>query len=243
MKFRFLAAAVLILILCSGCGRKKIQLQELPVLNYSPPAQGDDIIVMTVRDYGEIKIRLFPELLPKACENFITLANQGYYDNLTFHRIIQNFMIQGGDPNGDGSGGESAFGGFFDGGVSSQLIHLPGALAYANSGTTSSDGSQFYIVTGQQVTASLLDDLTENYEMYFPAEAADDYIQYGGAPYLDGNYTVFGQVIDGLDIVFQLSQLETDPNDFPLHPVYIESVRTEPFDNTQIRYHLTDYDT
>lgn len=241
MKFRFLAAAMLCLI-TSGCGRKQIQLQEIPVLNYSPPAQGDTIIVMNIRDFGEVRFRLFSDLLPEACENFITLADQGYYDGLTFHRVIQNFMIQGGDPNGDGSGGESCWGGYFNGGISEQLIHLPGALAYANSGNPATDGSQFYIVTGQQVTQPLLDELIENYEMYFSAEATDFYTQYGGAPYLDGSYTVFGQVIDGLDIVFQISRLDTDPhNDMPLHPVYIESVRTEAYDNSQIRWYPSDY--
>lgn len=238
MKCRCLAACIT-LLMCStclsGCGRKQIQIQELPVLNYTVPAQGEEIVVMTVRDYGEIKIRLFPELLPQACENFITLAGQGYYDGLTFHRVIQNFMIQSGDPLGDSSGGESCWGGYFDGGVSDQLIHVAGALAYANSnGSTATDGSQFYIVTGQQTDNAFLDDLVENHDMYFTAQAREYYTEYGGIPYLDGSYTVFGQVIDGLDIVFQISQTPTDSSDKPEKAIYIESVRTEPYDSSQI---------
>ena len=240
-KFLPLSLSLLLLTASAGCGRKQIQLMDFPVLNYSPPQQNEEIVIMKIKDSGEIKFKLFPDLLPEACENFTTLANQGYYDDLIFHRVIPDFMIQGGDPKGDGTGGESCWGGFFDGGTSKQLIHLPGALAYANGGTTSTDGSQFYIVTGQQVDTSLLDDLTENQKMYFSAEARNYYTQLGGAPFLDGNYTVFGQVIDGLDIVFQISQTETDANDKPKNAVYIESVRTEPYDNCQIRWYPADY--
>ena len=245
MKFRILAVSISLLVLSAvvtGCGRKYVRLQELPVLNYTPPAQGDDIIVMKVKDYGEIKIRLFPELLPEACENFVTLANDGYYDELIFHRVISDFMIQGGDPKGDGTGGESCWGGQFDGGVSSQLIHLPGALAYANAGMTSTDGSQFYIVTGQDVDNAFLDTLTEQNAIYFSQEARELYTQHGGTPVLDGNYTVFGQVIDGLDIVEAISHVETNADDKPKKAVYLESVRTEPYDNGQIRWYPADYE-
>ena len=247
MKFRLPAAAVSLFLLTTiltGCGRKHVQLQELPILNYTPPAQGDEIIVMTVKDYGEIKIRLFPELLPEACENFTTLADSGYYDELIFHRVIQNFMIQGGDPKGDGTGGESCWGGKFDGGVSSQLIHVPGALAYANSNSmTSTDGSQFYLVTGEQVSDAYLDEISQQQQIYFTQEARNLYTQYGGTPFLDGSYTVFGQIIDGLDIIYQIASVETDANDKPKKAVYLESVRTEPYDNSQIRWYPTDYET
>ena len=151
MKYRCLCiTACMILLLCgTGCGRKYVQLNEQPILNYTAPQEGEEIVVIHVKDYGDIKLKLFPEQLPEACENFVTLAKDGYYDELIFHRVIENFMIQGGDPKGDGTGGESCWGGYFDGGSDSQLINLSGALAYANSGSTSTDGSQFYIVTGQ----------------------------------------------------------------------------------------------
>jgi len=238
-----LSLSLLMLISSAGCGRKQIQLMDFPILNYTPPQQNEEIVVMKIKDYGEVKFKLFPDLLPEACENFTTLANQGYYDDLIFHRVIQNFVIQGGDPKGNGTGGESCWGGYFDGGVSKQLIHVSGALAYANQGgMPSTDGSQFYIVTGQPVTTAELDELTETQKLYFSAEARNDYTQFGGVPSLDGSYTVFGQVIDGLDIIFQISQTETDPsNNKPKNAVYIESVRTEPYDNCQIRWYPADY--
>ena len=234
------AIACMLLLLCgTGCGRKYVQLSELPILNYTPPEIGEEIAVIHVKDYGDITVKLFPELLPEACENFITLANNGYYDELIFHRVIENFMIQGGDPKGDGTGGESCWGGFFDGGSDIQLINLSGALAYANSGSTSTDGSQFYIVTGQPVTTQVLDDLSEEYQIYYTPEAKELYQQYGGAPWLDGgSYTVFGQVIDGLEIAEEISHVATNPqNDKPKDSVYIESITVEQYNGSEIHWH------
>ena len=90
----------------SGCGK-----QETSVKNFTAPESGEDIVCIQVENYGEIKIKLFSDLMPKACENFTGLAESGYYDELTFHRVIPNFMIQGGDPKGNGTGGESIWGG------------------------------------------------------------------------------------------------------------------------------------
>ena len=245
MKHRWFAAAVSAVMLAAvmtGCSRKEVQLDEQPILNYTAPAQGDEVVRISVRDYGDIVVRLFPELLPEACENFTELAKSGYYDELIFHRVIENFMIQGGDPKGDGTGGESFWGGKFDGGYSEQLIHLPGALAYANSAGTSTDGSQFYIVTGDTVTAENLGAVSEQGGTYFTAEAKELYQQYGGTPWLDGgNYTVFGQVIDGLDVVFEISHVATDGNDKPKKAVYIDSVTVEQYDGSEIRWYPTDY--
>lgn len=244
MKHRMLAAGISLILFCSvlaGCGRKQIEIQELPVLNYTAPQKGEEIVCIHVRDYGDIKIKLFSDLLPEACENFMTLAEQGYYDELIFHRIIKNFMIQGGDPKGDGTGGESCWGGYFNGGVSEQLIHVPGALAYANSGSISTDGSQFYIVAGTPVTEAMLNDLTETNNLYFTKEARELYTQYGGAPWIDGNYTIFGQVIDGLDIVYALSEVDTNSDDKPKKAVYMESVSVEYYDGSQIRWYAADY--
>lgn len=245
MKYRwFGAVACMILLLCgSGCGRKYVQLSDLPVLNYTAPVEGEEIAVIHVKDYGDIKLKLFPELLPEACENFLTLAKDGYYDELIFHRVIENFMIQGGDPKGDGTGGESCWGGYFDGGSDSQLINLSGALAYANSGSTSTDGSQFYIVTGQSVTTQTLDELSEAYQIYYTPESRELYQQYGGAPWLDGgNYTVFGQVIDGMDIVEAISHVPTNPEtDKPKESVYIESITVEQYDGSEIHWHPVEH--
>lgn len=245
MKYRWFAAAVGTVMLASGltgCARKQVKLDEKPILNYTAPRQGDAIVRISVRDYGEIVVRLFPELLPEACENFTELAKAGYYDELIFHRVMENFMIQGGDPKGDGTGGESCWGGSFDGGYSAQLIHVPGALAYANSAGTATDGSQFYIVTGDTVTEESLGAISEQGGIYFTQEAKELYSQYGGAPWLDGgNYTVFGQVIDGLDVVYAISHTETDKNDKPKKAVYIEQVTVEQYDGSSIRWYPAEY--
>jgi hypothetical protein len=119
--FAALAGAVMLCTVCFGCAKTapettetapadQPQTEEVEILNYTVPAKGDTIVRMTVKDYGDVTLRLFPELLPEACENFTELAKSGYYDELIFHRVIENFMIQGGDPKGDGTGGASIWG-------------------------------------------------------------------------------------------------------------------------------------
>ncbi|MCH5192874.1 MAG: peptidylprolyl isomerase [Oscillospiraceae bacterium] len=190
---------------------------------------------MTVKDYGEIKIKLFPEDAAKGVENFIGLAEMGYYDELIFHRVIPDFMIQGGDPKGNGTGGHSIWGDSFEGGTSENLYHFTGAVAYANSGATSTNGSQFYIVnTDDGFTTNSCEELhlydPESYN--WPGNVAELYREKGGVPFLDGGYTVFGQVFEGMDVVRAIAQVETNqddsngvPMDKPLTPVIIESVR------------------
>ncbi len=252
MKHQFFAALVSAVMLTAftGC-QKEIEIEEKPILNYTAPAEGEEIVIIKVKDYGEIKIKLFPELLPEACENFTTLAKDGYYDELIFHRVIEGFMIQGGDPKGDGTGGASCWGGKFDGGVSEQLIHVPGALAYANSGATSTNGSQFYIVTGAPMTQEDLDyyesedfaaAMRLTYDIHYTKEAEELYKEHGGAPHLDGGYTVFGQVIEGLDIVYAISQTEVlAANSKPKQAVYMESVTVEQYDGSELHWYKSDY--
>lgn len=199
-----LLSSVLLLEGLTGCGSQ----QETAVKNFTAPEQGEELVVIHVKDYGTIKIKVFSDLLPKACENFVTHAKDGYYDGLPFHRVIENFMIQGGDPKGDGTGGESIWGGKFDGGVDDSLIHVRGAVAYANSGGTDTDGSQFYIVTG-------------------------------GAPWLDGKYTVFGQVVDGLDVAITISEQETDSNNKPYTSIIMDSVTVEPYDGSELHWYAS----
>lgn len=212
------------------------------VANFTEPEIGDEIIKMNIKDYGEVKIRLFPEYLPEAVENFIELAKQGYYDGLTFHRVINDFMIQGGDPLGNGTGGECIWGDKFDGGTYFNLVHVAGALAYANSGSTSTNGSQFYIVTGEECTDAYFDDMVA-YGYSYSDKVKDAYKSAGyGYPFLDGGYTVFGQVIDGLDVIFEVQKTETDSNDKPVNDVIIESMTVEEYDGSEIKWFISDYD-
>ncbi|MDE5763699.1 MAG: peptidylprolyl isomerase [Ruminococcus sp.] len=215
--------------------------ENVDIANYTAPEKGDTIIEMNIKDYGTVKFRLFPEYASTGCENFVELAKSGYYDGLTFHRVISDFMIQGGDPKGDGTGGASTWGGEFDGGVDSHLIHLPGAVAYANSGSTATNGSQFYIVTGEQ---NITDDVFINYEAYgysFSDKQKEQYLQNGGVPFLDGNYTVFGQVFDGLDIVFKIQYAATNASDKPLSDIIMESVKVSEYNGEELRWHISDY--
>ena len=167
--------------------------------------QGEDIAVMTVKGYGTIKIRFFKKQAPKAVENFITHAKEGYYNNVKFHRVMEEFMIQGGDPEGTGMGGESIWGEGFGIEISENLRHFRGALAMARTQDPNSNGSQFYIVNATTVTDSDLDYAEQNSGEEIPEEVREKYKEVGGYPYLDGSYTVFGQVIEGMDVVDKIS--------------------------------------
>ena len=186
--------------------------------------EGEEIAVITVKGYGEIKVRFFPDEAPKAVENFTTHAKEGYYDGLTFHRVIADFMIQGGDPKGDGTGGESIWGEGFGPEPSDKLYHFPGALCMAQSSMPNSIGSQFYIVQGDDVTEEYLDQLEVYYDKTYPDIVKEKYLELGGVPHLDGDYTVFGQVFEGMDVVEKIAGCETDENDLPKQAVTIEKI-------------------
>lgn len=184
------------------------------------PKKGDTIATIKVKNYGEIKIRLFKDLTPKAFENFTTHAKNGYYDGLIFHRVIEEFMIQGGDPTGTGMGGESIWGDSFGTEIDGSLHHYRGALAMAQSSQPNSIGSQFYIVQNSEMTRSqILQNTTISDQTVI-----DNYVKYGGAPWLDGAYTIFGQVYEGMDVVDKIAEVETDANDKPEKNVVIETI-------------------
>ncbi len=221
---------------------EKLTAENVDIANFTAPQKGDTIISMKIKDYGTVKFRLFPEYAEKGVENFVELAKKGYYDGLKFHRVINEFMIQGGDPEGTGMGGESIWGGKFDGGTDPHLIHVAGALAYANSGGTATDGSQFYIVTGTVPTEQNFDDYAAG-GYAFSDNAKALYTKVGGAPWLDGNYTVFGQVIDGLDIIFKIQNVAVDAqSSMPYKDVIMESVTVEEYNGEDIRWYIDDYE-
>lgn len=158
------------------------------------PAVGEKIAVIKT-DKGDIKVRLFPEEAPKAVENFVTHAENGYYDGLIFHRVIKDFMIQGGDPKGTGTGGESIWGKPFADEFSSELHNFRGALSMANAGPNT-NGSRLYSSGGFSLT--ILSISLKPLRKAFPLEAVREYENNGGTPWLDYHHTVFGQVFEGM---------------------------------------------
>lgn len=141
-------------------------------------------MVVLETNQGTVTVKLFPEVAPKACENFLGLVKKGYYDGITFHRVIKNFMIQGGDPTGTGGGGQSFFGGTFEDEVRPEVqFDKPGVLAMANSGP-STNGSQFFITVVP-------------------------------TPWLNMRHTIFGEVVEGLDIVKKISEVPVGALDKP----------------------------
>lgn len=168
---------------------------------------------------GAVMIQLFPEQAPKTVENFIGLAKKAYYDGVIFHRVIPDFMIQGGDPTGTGMGGESFFGGKFEDEFSKELFNLRGALSMANAGPNT-NGSQFFIVNNQNVPANMISQMAN---AGYPEEIIEAYGQ-GGTPWLDFRHSVFGQVIEGMDVVDAIANVQRGPQDRPVHDVVIESI-------------------
>ncbi|PZX04767.1 peptidyl-prolyl cis-trans isomerase B (cyclophilin B) [Psychrobacillus insolitus] len=181
-------------------------------------ASNEALIVMHT-SMGDLKIKLFPELAPKTVENFLTHAENNYYDGIIFHRVIQDFMIQGGDPTGTGMGGESIYGEEFEDEFSMNLFNLYGALSMANAGPNT-NGSQFFIVQASEAPATVEQFTTGGW----PQEIAEAYVKTGGTPHLDQKHTVFGQVIEGLDIVTQIATVEKGANDKPLKDITIDSI-------------------
>ena len=139
---------------------------------------GDTVAIMHTT-MGDIKIKLFKDKTPKTFENFTTHAKNGYYDGLIFHRVIKNFMIQGGDPTGTGMGGESIWGPKFEDEFTPELHNLRGALSMANAGPNT-NGSQFFIVQANTVPSNMLDQM-EDLPDAFPPECAKAYADMGGS--------------------------------------------------------------
>ncbi len=188
------------------------------------PEENETKIIMHT-NMGDIKIRLFDDKAPKAVENFITHAKAGYYDGLIFHRIINDFMIQGGDPTATGRGGESIWGSPFEDEFNVDYHNLRGALSMANAGPNT-NGSQFFIVQAKTVNPALLSQM-RLYPDSYPEETVNDYAELGGTPHLDFRHAVFGQVYEGMDVVDTIAGVETDSRDKPLDDVVILGVDIE----------------
>ena len=166
---------------------------------------------------------LFPETSPKAVESFTTHAKNGYYNGIIFHRVIKDFMIQGGDPTGTGCGGESAFGHSFEDEFAIDARNYYGALSMANSGPNT-NGSQFFIVQAKSVPANMLSQMEALKEQGFPQEVIDNYKEKGGTPWLDFHHTVFGQLISGEETLEDIANVRCGMSDKPVFDVVINEI-------------------
>lgn len=196
-----------------GDGRMS-QFPQLNEVNEKNP------LVTVHTNQGDFTLELFPEVAPKTVENFVTHAKNGYYDGVIFHRVIEDFMIQGGDPTGTGMGGESIYGRTFEDEFSREAFNLYGTLSMANAGPNT-NGSQFFIVTAKQVPAQMLKQLKDG---GWPEEIVEEYAKVGGTPWLDHRHTVFGRVVEGMDVVLKIEGVERNAQDRPLEDVVIESM-------------------
>ncbi|MDU9307490.1 peptidylprolyl isomerase [Staphylococcus pseudintermedius] len=185
--------------------------------------QENEIKVIMHTNKGDMTLKLFPEIAPKTVQNFVELSKKGYYDGITFHRVINDFMIQGGDPTGTGMGGESIYGGPFEDEFSMNAFNLYGALSMANAGP-GTNGSQFFIVQMKEVPAQMVDQLVDG---GWPKEIAEAYKEKGGAPWLDQKHTVFGQLIEGEDTLEDIASVKVGAQDKPMYDVVIESIDIE----------------
>jgi len=158
----------------------------------------DPVVTMTMESGDQIQIELYPKSAPITVENFISLINQGFYDGLDFHRVIPGFMIQGGDPNGDGTGGSgnNIKGEFLKNGVKNDILHTKGTLSMARANHHDSASSQFFIVVED-------------------------------THYLNGEYAAFGKVIQGMDMIDKIVDVPTDENDKPMTPQIIKNIKVQ----------------
>ena len=210
-----------------GTNGKKIKEVQKQVYVDAP----DKCLVKIETTYGTMIAELYDKT-PKHRDNFIKLAEEGYYEDLLFHRVISGFMIQGGDPNSRGATAESRLGtggpGYqVDAEITEDLAHVKGALAAARIGGPAnpqkkSSGSQFYIVQGKQVDDRQIAQIEARLGLNYPESIRSHYLEHGGTPFLDQEYTVFGQVIEGLEIVDEIAKVRTAPGDRPLEDVWMK---------------------
>lgn len=190
-----------------------MSLEQLDLDNH----QGPSVTLNT--NHGAITIALFPDQAPKTVANFLGLAKKGYYDGTIFHRVINDFMIQGGDPTGTGMGGESIYGDSFEDEFSNELFNIRGALSMANAGPNT-NGSQFFIVQNKNINGGFIEQM---HAAGYPDEIIEAYKQ-GGTPWLDHKHTVFGQVSAGMDVVDKIAKVKTTAGDKPAVAVTIDSI-------------------
>ncbi|MCL2049720.1 MAG: peptidylprolyl isomerase [Defluviitaleaceae bacterium] len=228
---------------------ERLRGKSAEVLQLTPLVQGEELAVLHT-NHGDITIRFFPQEAPLAVENFITLAKDGFYDGLIFHRVMENFMIQGGCPNGLGNGGQSIYEDGLGLERSFNVHHFRGALATAHRGPGRTIGSQFYIVQNSELDPNMdryyrflmekqdeiAGEFSDGEHIYvkdvYPAAMLEQFLTYGGTPWLDWQWsnngyghTVFGHVVSGLDVVDEIAQVPVEQGSSrPYENVVIDSV-------------------
>ncbi len=195
------------------------------IINVTPPKE---CLVRIETPMGNMLARL-SDITPQHQDNFVKLVEQNFYDDLLFHRVMSGFMIQGGDPNSRDATPDTRLG--FGGPgyqvpaeIVESLAHVKGALAAARTPNPekASSGSQFYIVHGREVTESELNKQEATKGVRYPSDIRKTYLEKGGFPVLDQDYTVFGQVIEGLDVIDKIAATETKPGDRPVEDVWMK---------------------
>ena len=191
--------------------------------------KSDDTYAEIVTDFGTMKVMLYNST-PKHKENFIKLANEGFYNGTIFHRVIDGFMIQGGDPDSRTAApgqqlGQGGPGYTLEAEIGSP--HFRGALSAARLGDNvnperRSSGSQFYVVQGRKIDDSMLDQIERQNGIRYNQAQRDLYKKIGGTPFLDNQYTVFGEVVEGFDVIDKIARAQKDQFDRPFEDIKME---------------------
>lgn len=210
---------------------KRLTFSFLILLNTIMASCNTDTFILLSTEYGDMKIKLYKET-PLHAENFIKLVEDGFYNDLLFHRVISGFMIQGGDPDSKGASSQQQLG---MGGPSytipaefnANLIHKKGVLSAARTSDQinpkkASSGSQFYIVQGEIVSDKELNSMEMRKGIKYTEEQRNAYKTVGGTPFLDMDYTVFGEVVEGLDVIDKIAAVQVNSNDRPLNNVKMQ---------------------
>lgn len=204
------------------------QIGHLKLEQVQRPKRGEEIAVITT-NMGEIKMRLFPEIAPKAVENFKTLVKEGFYNGMKFSRVEENFLIQTGE-NKDFPEGKSIFGDFYEDEVDLNYRHITGCVGLAKK-EENKNSSHFYIIVQDGIDEDYLEVMKELDEEGYPKEVIRAYEALGGVPRLDMKFTIFAQVFYGMDTVMEINQVNINPiTKEPVEDVIIEKIEIVPYE-------------
>ncbi|MCQ2326608.1 MAG: peptidylprolyl isomerase [Bacteroidales bacterium] len=210
-------------IIFTGCAKTTTPVAEESTA--VKPEKQERTMILISTNYGDIKLALYNET-PKHRDNFIKIVKEGKLDSTLFHRVIKGFMIQGGDPDSKTAKpgqmlGAGDLGYMVDAEINGTCFHKKGALAAArdNNPAMASSACQFYIVQGKVCTDEELNMMSRRTGRQYSDEQREVYKTIGGTPFLDGSYTVFGEVVEGLEVVDKIAAVQTDRNDRPTQDV------------------------